>query len=388
MEQAQEDIARALELQPNLPAARSLQASTAVLEALALYESEPDQAITDFEAAMADLQALMEQDPDTAAGYFLSFAQILFELNMEDRAWLLQQADEASFQLAGNPENYAAYTVRGLAKLILGSQLDPSVQTLQEAGNDLLYAIALLHDHMPDLANPEVGPLQVARIWDLQEAAYVNGTLYAQVFFYQNPQLFSEFAQMLTGYWELHDLFAEIVDDPVVFSVAYSPDGSQIATLSESGPSYLRLWDAATGQQLREVELGLDGMVIATTNGNLDYSPDGTQVVVAYANPVARVIDTETGQVTLELPHDGSIHSAAFSPDGTRLLTIDPDAGAPVLWDAETGERLITMTVESEVSTAAFSPDGRQIVGGGETIQVWDAETGALLALLPGYESC
>jgi tetratricopeptide (TPR) repeat protein len=75
MEWAREDIARALELDLDLPAARSLQASATVLEALALYESEPDQAIADFEAAMADLQALMEQDPDTAAGYFLSFAQ-------------------------------------------------------------------------------------------------------------------------------------------------------------------------------------------------------------------------------------------------------------------------------------------------------------------------
>ena len=85
--------------------------------------------------------------------------------------------------MAKNPRSYAAYGVRGLGKLFLGSQPTPNMQTLREAGNDLLNSIALAHDHMPALANPAGGPLQVARIWDLQEAAYASGSLYAQVFF-------------------------------------------------------------------------------------------------------------------------------------------------------------------------------------------------------------
>ena len=80
--------------------------------------------------------------------------------------------------------------------------------------------------------------------------------------------------------------------------------------------------------------------VIATTHGNLAYSPDGTKVVAAYTNPVARVVDAQSGEVILELAHDKSIHSVAFSPDGKRILTVDPDAAAPVLWDAETGDKL------------------------------------------------
>ena len=30
----------------------------------------------------------------------------------------------------------------------------------------------------------------------------------------ENPQLFPEFAQMLTSYWELHYLLTQFVDDP------------------------------------------------------------------------------------------------------------------------------------------------------------------------------
>jgi WD40 repeat protein len=63
---------------------------------------------------------------------------------------------------------------------------------------------------------------------------------------------------------------------------------------------------------------------MATTAGNLAYSPDGKRIVVAYTNPVVRVVDAETGEVTLEIKHDKTVHSAAFSPDGKRIVTVDP----------------------------------------------------------------
>ena len=40
---------------------------------------------------------------------------------------------------------------------------------------------------MATLADSAGGPLQVARIWDLQEAAYTSGNLYAQIFFTRKP---------------------------------------------------------------------------------------------------------------------------------------------------------------------------------------------------------
>src|SRR5690606_26162527 len=117
---------------------------------------------------------------------------------------LTGQVDAASGQLTKDPESYVAYGVLGLVNLYLGSQPSPDMETLQHAGEDLLSSIALAHQRMPGLANPEGGPLQVARIWDVQEAAYASGTLYSQVFFTQAPGSFPQFAQMLTSYWELH----------------------------------------------------------------------------------------------------------------------------------------------------------------------------------------
>lgn len=384
LELARPDVARALELDPELAAAQSLQATLDAFAALVLYDSDPEQAIDDFEKAMSDLSAVMGNAPDQATGIYLALASTLFGLKAQEPAWLYETADEAEAQLADDAGDFTAYANRGLARMVLGSQVAPSVQTLQGAGSDLLATIALLHARIPELADPAGGPLQAAHIWDLQEGAYTAGTLYSQAFFNENPQLFPEFTRMLTSYAELRDLMGEAIDDPIIFSVAFSPDGRQIATLGESGPSYLRIWDAESGEKQLGVELGLDGRVLATTLGNLAYSPDGKAIVVAYTNPVARVLDAQSGQVLLELVHDQAIDSAAFSPDGATIATVDPAAAAPVLWDAVSGAKLMTMTVESDVDTVAFSPDGALLAGGGEQVHLWDVATGEIIATLPG----
>ena len=68
------------------------------------------------------------------------------------------------------------------------------------------------------------------------------------------------------------------------------------------------------------------------------FSPDGTRVVTASAASAARVWDAATGKpITGPLEHQGPVWSAAFSPDGTRVVTASYDKTARV-WDAATGK--------------------------------------------------
>ncbi|MBL8764741.1 MAG: hypothetical protein JNM07_10780, partial [Phycisphaerae bacterium] len=73
--------------------------------------------------------------------------------------------------------------------------------------------------------------------------------------------------------------------------------------------------------------------------------------------------------------HAGEVKSAAFSPDGARLVTASGDETARV-WDAATGRELLRLEGHAGVVlSAAFSPDGARLVTASDdqTARVWDA---------------
>jgi hypothetical protein len=63
------------------------------------------------------------------------------------------------------------------------------------------------------------------------------------------------------------------------------------------------------------------------------FSPDGKRIVTASLDNMARVWDTESGQLLIEpLKHSSTAQSPQFSPDGKRLVTASLDNTARV-WD-------------------------------------------------------
>jgi WD40 repeat protein len=119
------------------------------------------------------------------------------------------------------------------------------------------------------------------------------------------------------------------------------------------------------------------------------FSPDGARIVTASWDATARVWDARTGAALATLSgHKAWVHSAAFNPDGTRVVTASWDKTARI-WDAATGANLATLSGHTgPVNGAAFSPDGSRIVtaSNDNTARLWDAKSGALLATLEGHE--
>jgi hypothetical protein len=76
-----------------------------------------------------------------------------------------------------------------------------------------------------------------------------------------------------------------------------------------------------------------------------------------------------------------------YSPDGTRIITASEDKSARI-WEARTGAELAVLSGHGDrVLSAAYSPDGMRIVtaSADKTARIWDARTGAQLAVLSGH---
>jgi hypothetical protein len=151
--------------------------------------------------------------------------------------------------------------------------------------------------------------------------------------------------------------------------VTFSPDGTQLATLSSTEPT-ARLWDARTGRQLLECK-GHASYVLSVA-----FSPDGTRLATGGQDMTARLWDARTGRQLLECKgHAGPVESVAFSPDGTRLATAGRDMTAR-LWDAWTGQQLLECRGHAGfVASVAFSPDGTRLATASwdKTVRLWDA---------------
>jgi WD40 repeat protein len=79
--------------------------------------------------------------------------------------------------------------------------------------------------------------------------------------------------------------------------------------------------------------------------------------------------------------HTDGVQSAAFSPDGKRIVTTSRD-NTVRLWDAESGKQIgEPLTGHTDgVRSAAFSPDGKRIVTAS------DDKTARLLRIFSGTE--
>jgi len=174
-----------------------------------------------------------------------------------------------------------------------------------------------------------------------------------------------------------------IVDDGGVYCFAFAPDGKTLVTgqlirasRGKDTPG-IKVWNVADGSLIhawpshREIVW------------QVAYSPDGTRVAsVGHTfeggfewNKLVSVHNLQTGELEHNLEgHERSPQAVTFSPDGELLASGGVDKTVRI-WDVESGELLATFTGhQGAVAALAFSPDGTQLASGDrkKAIHFWD----------------
>jgi len=167
--------------------------------------------------------------------------------------------------------------------------------------------------------------------------------------------------------WPGRELRARLPHPAEVSGVAFSPDGSLVATGFASG---LGVWSWAEERVVGE--LPLPGLV------SVAFSPDGALVAAGDAQGSVRVIDWRERRVVAKRKvHGGPVWNVSFSPDGRRVLSASGDQGA-ALWTLQPDALRRLLGHRDQVLRARFSADGERVVtasaDGG--VRVWDAVTG------------
>lgn len=154
-------------------------------------------------------------------------------------------------------------------------------------------------------------------------------------------------------------------------AICFSPNGEVLYVCSGEVGLFgqVTAWQTRDWKRLRSWRGHRDSIY------SVAISPDGTQLATGSYDQKIILWNSQTGESLQELTgHNGSVYGLAFHPDGKFLASASADRTVK-LWDVVMGKRITTFIEPTKAQlSVAFSPDGRRVVSGGKDnrIRVWD----------------
>jgi WD40 repeat protein len=159
-----------------------------------------------------------------------------------------------------------------------------------------------------------------------------------------------------------------------VVTAAFSPDGKTLAYggFSQAGTAEIKLIDAATAQELASFPAS------ANKQFTIAFGPDGQTLVSAGDNGTIILWDLKTNEILQQLDPGGSdlVLATALDPEAKHIAT-STENNEIVLWDVAGGVPLVRPLQghTAYISSIAFSPDGKTLASASESeIILWDLD--------------
>ncbi|WP_197519403.1 WD40 repeat domain-containing protein [Mycobacterium sp. E2327] len=166
-----------------------------------------------------------------------------------------------------------------------------------------------------------------------------------------------------------------------ITGVAFSPNGDHLVSASDDGE--VRLWNTDAGGDHLITCMTTAGSPCSANPGAPDthpgvralaYSPDGTHLATGDVNGAVQLWDPLTLRFSLPAlkDHEGTVFSLAFSPDSHRLASGSRDMTIR-LWNPDNGAHLgDPLKGQSDsILSLAFSPDGHRLASGSFDRSIW-----------------
>ena len=165
---------------------------------------------------------------------------------------------------------------------------------------------------------------------------------------------------------------ATITHDMSLESAAFSPDGSEVATVA---------FDQVTFSTVEGARIGERGGYTAPVNA-LAFSSDGTAVVTG--SDIAAHLWTSTGATAITPP--GVITSVAFAPNGKLVATTSYSQKAVRVWTRDGDLHTEYSGHDGLVNAVAFAPDGKRVASCSKdgTTHIWPVAGGPMVTVLRG----